>query len=70
MAGLSSAVGHKNQCPPSEDNGLSICEDIVHFSYPAVLQLFTGSFCLQIGAEIRVFGCCENILLVKKWGMF
>jgi hypothetical protein len=29
-----------NRCPPSEDNGLSICEDTVHCSYFIRLLLF------------------------------
>jgi hypothetical protein len=30
----------ENRCPPSEDNGLSICEDTVHCSYSIRPLLF------------------------------
>jgi hypothetical protein len=33
-----------NRCPPSEDNGLSICEDTVHCSYSIRPLLFIESF--------------------------
>jgi hypothetical protein len=40
---LSSAVGHENRCPPSEDKELSICEDTVHSSYSGCPLLFRKS---------------------------
>jgi hypothetical protein len=41
---LSSAVGHKNQCPPSKDKELSICEDTVHCSYSIHSLLFIAVY--------------------------